>query len=176
MLSRAGERELTGAPIDLTGLAASAARRWQAGASDAGIVLEHQDHAHGATAWAAGPDLERALDALLENALRYSPSGTTVTIVSAPGRIEVRDRGPGVTEEERELVFERFHRGHAGRSGPPGDGLGLPIARELTRAWGGEVTISARGGGGAVATLSIASVPVAEGRPPSEDRDDFARV
>lgn len=176
VLSRAGERELTGAPIDLTGLAASAGRRWQAGASDAGIVLEHQDHAHGATAWAAGPDLERALDALLENALRYSPSGTTVTIVSAPGRIEVRDRGPGVTEEERELVFERFHRGHAGRSGPPGDGLGLPIARELTRAWGGEVTISARGGGGAVATLSIASVPVAEGRPPSEDRDDFAHV
>jgi signal transduction histidine kinase len=177
VLSRAGERELTGAPIDLTGLAASAARRWQAGASDAGIALEHQDHAHGAMAWAAGPDLERALDALLENALRYSPSGTTVTIVSAPGRIEVRDRGPGVTEEERELVFERFHRGRAGRSGPPGDGLGLPIARELTRAWGGAVTISARAGGGAVATLSIAGVPVADGgRPASEDRDDFARV
>ena len=177
VLSRAGERELTGAPIDLTGLAVSVARRWQASASDAGIALEHQDRAQGATAWAAGPDLERALDALLENALRYSRAGTTVTIVSAPGRIEVRDRGPGVTEEERELAFERFHRGHAGRSGPPGDGLGLPIARELTRAWGGEVTICGRAGGGAIATLSIATVPAAEGdRPASEDRDEFARV
>jgi signal transduction histidine kinase len=177
VLSRAGERELTGAPVDLTDLAASAARRWQAGAIDAGIALEHQDRAQGATVWAAAPDLERALDALLENALRYSRSGTTVTIVSAPGRIEVRDRGPGVTEDERELVFERFHRGHAGRSGPAGDGLGLPIARELTRAWGGQVTISPRAGGGAIATLSIASVPAAEGgRPASEDPADFARV
>jgi signal transduction histidine kinase len=176
VLSRAGERELTGAPINLTDLAASAARRWQAGAIDAGIALEHQDSAQGATAWAAGPDLERALDALLENALRYSPAGTTVTIVSALGRIEVRDRGLGVTEEERELVFERFHRGRAGRSGPPGDGLGLPIARELTRAWGGEVTISPRAGGGATATLSIATFPGAAGRrPASEDQADFAR-
>ena len=97
--------------------------------------------------------------------------------MSAAGRIEVRDRGPGVTEEERELVFERFHRGHAGRSGPAGDGLGLPIARELTRAWGGEVTICGRVGGGAVATLSIASVSAAErGRPASEDRTEFAGV
>lgn len=177
VLSRAGERDLTGAPVDLTELAASAARRWQAGASDAGIALEHQDRAQGATVWAAGPDLERALDALLENALRYSRAGTTVTIVSEPGRIEVRDRGSGVTEEERELVFERFHRGHAARSGPPGDGLGLPIARELTRAWGGDVTISPRAGGGAIAALSIATVPAAEGdRPASDDRTDFARV
>lgn len=74
-------------------------------------------------------------------------------------------------------MFERFHRGHAGRSGPPGDGLGLPIARELTRAWGGEVTTCGRAGGGAIATLSTASVPAAEGgRPASEDRDEFARV
>jgi signal transduction histidine kinase len=175
--SRAGERELTGAPVDLTELAASATRRWQARATDAEIALEHQDRAHGATAWAAAPDLERALDALLENALRYPPSGTTVTVASAPGRIEVRDRGPGVTEEEREIVFERFHRGHAGRAGPPGDGLGLPIARELTRAWGGDVTISRRVGGGAIATLSIASVPAAErGRSGSDDQADFARA
>ena len=74
-------------------------------------------------------------------------------------------------------MFERFHRGHAGRSGPAGDGLGLPIARELTRAWGGKVTISDRVGGGAIVTLSIASVPAAERRrPASEDRADFAGV
>jgi K+-sensing histidine kinase KdpD len=79
--------------------------------------------------------------------------------VSAPRRIEVRDRGPGVSEDERKLVLERFHRGRAGRAGPRGDGLGLPIARELTRTWGGEVTIGSRVGGGAVATLAIALPP-----------------
>ena len=177
VLGRAGERELTGAPIDLTELAAGAARRWQAGAADVGIALEHEDCANGATAWAAGPDLERALDALLENALRYSPAGTMVTIVSTPGQIEVRDQGPGVSEEERELVFERFHRGRAGRAGPPGDGLGLPIARELTRAWGGEVTIGPRAGGGAVATLMIASTRAAGSPEPANgNRNDFARA
>jgi len=111
VLGRAGERELTGAPIDLTELAAGAARRWQAGAADVGIALEHEDCANGATAWAAGPDLERALDALLENALRYSPAGTMVTIVSTPGQIEVRDQGPGVSEEERSWCSSAFTAG-----------------------------------------------------------------
>ena len=96
----------------------------------------------------ARADLERALDALLENALRYSPAGSAVTIVGAPGRIEVRDRGPGVTPDERELVFERFRRGSAGLGGPSGHGLGLPIARELAREWGGDVRIEGRDGGG----------------------------
>ena len=103
--------------------------------------------------------MERALDALLENALKYSPAGTTVTIASLPGRIEVRDRGPGVAQDEHELVFERFHRGRAGRSGPPGSGLGLAIARELARAWRGEVVIEDRDGGGAVAIVSLPEGP-----------------
>ena len=90
--------------------------------------------------WVARADAERALDVLIENALAYSPIGSTVELVSAPGRIEVRDRGLGLADEEREAVFERFHRGRAGLAGPPGSGLGLAIARELTRGWGGEVT------------------------------------
>jgi signal transduction histidine kinase len=75
--------------------------------------------------------------------------------VSAPRRIEVRDRGPGISEEEREIVFERFHRGHAGRTGAPGNGLGLSIARELTREWDGEVTLERRPGGGTTAILTL---------------------
>ncbi len=64
-----------------------------------------------------------------------------MTLASAPGRIEVRDRGPGLAAEDGESIFERFHRGSAGRAGPPGSGLGLAIARELAREWGGEVTL-----------------------------------
>ncbi len=96
--------------------------------------------------WAARADAERALDALIENALAYSPVGSTVEVVSAPGRIEVRDRGPGLADDEREAVFERFHRGRAGQAGPPGSGLGLAIARELARGWSGEVTLEERDG------------------------------
>jgi two-component system, OmpR family, sensor kinase len=155
VLSRAGERRLAGAWIDLDELAISIRDRWRANAADRGITLEHRREGQAGRAWVARLDLERALDAVLENALRYSLSGTTVTIVSAPGRIEVRDRGPGLAEDEREIVFERFHRGHAARAGPPGSGLGLAIARELAREWGGEVTIANRDGGGSVATLSL---------------------
>ena len=59
------------------------------------------------------------------------------------------DRGPGLDPGEEEAVFERFHRGRAGRAGPPGTGLGLPIARELCARWGGDVTLANREGGGA---------------------------
>ena len=52
-------------------------------------------------------------------------------------------------------MFERFHRGRAGRAGPPGTGLGLPIARELMRRWGGDVTLANREGGGTAASLSF---------------------
>ena len=60
-----------------------------------------------------------------------------MTVVAAPGGVEVLDRAPASAGEEEE-VFERFHRGRAGRAGPAGTGLGLPIARELARRWGGD--------------------------------------
>jgi signal transduction histidine kinase len=96
--------------------------------------------------------------------VHYAPADTTVTIATAPGVIEVRDRGPGIAPEERELVFERFHRGRTGRTGPSGSGLGLAIARELAREWNGEVTLEERGGGGTIARLSL---PQALTRPKS---------
>jgi signal transduction histidine kinase len=55
-------------------------------------------------------------------------------------------------------VFERFHRGRAGRAGGPGTGLGLPIARELMRRWGAAVTIATRPEGGAVASIRFGEV------------------
>ena len=69
--------------------------------------------------------------------------------------LAVRDRGAGLAPGEADEVFERFHRGSAGRQGVPGSGLGLPIARELARRWGGDVTLGARPGGGAIAELTL---------------------
>ena len=68
--------------------------------------------------------------------------------------IEVLDDGPGLAPGEEDEVFGRFHRGRAGRAGASGTGLGLPIARELMRAWGGDATLANRPEGGARATLT----------------------
>jgi signal transduction histidine kinase len=155
VLSRAGGLDGDGAELDLGELAASVTNRWRAAAGASGIELVLEANGDRMPAWAARSDLERVLDALIENALSYSPRGTTVTVSSRPGRIEVRDQGPGLAADEQDVIFERFHRGRAGRAGPPGNGLGLPIARALARGWRGEVTVQNREHGGAVATLSV---------------------
>jgi len=151
VLSRAGERDAPPERQDLAEVVRAAATRWAPVADRAGVALEVVDE-DGAGAFAPRRDVERALDAMVENAIRYAPSGTVVELAAAPGRIEVRDRGPGLEPGEEEQVWARFHRGRAGRASP-GSGLGLTIARELARAWGGEATLADRPGGGAVAVL-----------------------
>jgi signal transduction histidine kinase len=99
--------------------------------------------------------VERALDTLIENALAYSGDGSAVTIAAAPGRLCVLDRGPGFAPGEHEQVFQRFHRGSAGRGGARGSGLGLPIARALMERWGGSARVEDRDGGGAAAYLEL---------------------
>ena len=95
----------------------------EAAAAERGIALRRRDDA-GGSVWCAQADAERVLDVLLENALAYAPGGSTVTLAAAPGRIEVLDRGPGLSEDDERTIFERFHRGSAGRGGAPGSGLG----------------------------------------------------
>jgi two-component system, OmpR family, sensor kinase len=154
ILSRAGERELPAERLDLGATARRAGERWRATAAERQIAIE-TEVTEPAAGWCAGPDLERTIDVLVENALLYSPPGTTVTIAATPGRIEVRDEGPGLVTGEEEVVFERFSRGSAGRRGPSGTGLGLPIARELTRQWGGDVHLSNRTRGGLRAVIEL---------------------
>jgi two-component system, OmpR family, sensor kinase len=156
ILSRAGEHELPGERIELVDAADRAADRWRGAAQERAIGLEVGSTGEPGVVWCARPDLDRAIDALLENALRYSPAGSKVKIEVGADRIEVLDRGPGLEPGEEEAVFDRFRRGSAGRRGPSGTGLGLPIARELTRQWEGEVSLAAREGGGIRAAISFA--------------------
>jgi signal transduction histidine kinase len=160
ILSRAGEHELPGERIDLGETVKRAAERWRDAAADRGIAIELALGGQGVEGWCAAPDLERSLDSLVENALTYSPGGTTVTLEAAPGHIAVLDEGPGLAPGEEEAVFERFSRGSAGRRGAKGTGLGLAIARELTRQWGGDVRLRNRDGGGLAATIELAPAEV----------------
>ena len=159
VLSRAGERDRPADAVDLLAVAEAAAERVRpmATAQDVALAVVADGDELGAVC--PRVDLDRALDALVENALDYGRRGGVVEIAAARGRIEVRDRGPGPAPGEGEAMFERFRRGRAAsadRTG--GTGLGLPIARELARAWGGDATLAARPGGGALATLTIPSV------------------
>ncbi len=101
----------------------------------------------------ADPDLAAlAIRQLVDNALKYSPPGSPITVRARPQGetvvISVADRGPGIPETEQSRIFERFYRGLQGGGTIPGTGMGLPIAREIVKAHGGRIWIEERSGGG----------------------------
>jgi two-component system sensor histidine kinase MprB len=93
--------------------------------------------------------IERAITNLVDNALKFDPDPTHVIEVHVrSGRVEVRDRGPGIDAADRAHVFDRFYRSDAARQ-QPGSGLGLSIVREVAVREGGSVFAEGRAGGGA---------------------------
>jgi two-component system sensor histidine kinase KdpD len=108
---------------------------------------------------------EQALLNVLDNALRYSPAGSPISIdtrqVDGKVQIRVADAGVGVAEPDRELVFEKFRRGSNAPRSDGGVGLGLTICRAILRAHGGEITMAGAASGGALVTLSLPTSKVA---------------
>lgn len=155
VLSRVSEQP-AGEPalVRLADAADRAVQRWRAAAEERSVSLVRRADTRPGAVLCQPADVDRALDSVVENAVQYSREGGEVTVAVSGGVIEVLDRGPGLEPGEEEAVFERFHRGRAGRSGPPGTGLGLAIARELTRRWGGDVKLTRRDGGGVRAALT----------------------
>ncbi|MFL5827995.1 MAG: ATP-binding protein [Thermoleophilaceae bacterium] len=155
VLSRAGEHDAPAEDLELSLAADRALKRWQGLAAERDVSLHRGRDSEPAHAHCARADLDRALDVIVENALKYSPEGSDVELRVESGEIAVLDRGAGLGPGEEEAVFERFHRGRAGRDGVPGTGLGLTIARELARRWGGDATLSRRSGGGTRASIAF---------------------
>jgi two-component system sensor histidine kinase TctE len=139
----AAERPFSAASVDLSQLLQESVAEWVTRADAKRIDLGFE---LGAAPVSGEPLLLRELaENLVENALRYAPAGSDVTLRT--GRrgdiafLEVEDNGPGIPESERARVFERFHR----VKGTPGEGsgLGLAIVREIAHRHGATAAIGA---------------------------------
>ncbi|MEV0021470.1 ATP-binding protein [Streptomyces atroolivaceus] len=123
--------------------------------------------------WGNRSQLAAALGNLVENAVNYSPARTRVGIaarrMTAPGgdliEIAVTDQGIGISEKDRERVFERFYRVDPARSrATGGTGLGLAIVKHVAASHGGEVTVWSSEGQGSTFTLRLPESGVVRGR------------
>ena len=142
-------------PVDLGVLATDTVDRFRivAEARQLGLVLnvEPGDHAVAVPAdW-----LDRLLGVLLDNACKYAPAGTDVIVSvgtdSGRVRLTVDDAGPGIPEDQRARIFDRFHRATESAGG---SGLGLAIADAIVQATGGRWRVAASPAGGA--SMSVA--------------------
>ncbi len=96
--------------------------------------------------------LERAIDNVLDNAIKWSPAGGAVDVRVGDGTLTVRDHGPGIEEADLPHVFDRFYRSASARA-LPGSGLGLAIVKQTVDDHGGSVTVANADGGGALLRL-----------------------
>jgi signal transduction histidine kinase len=128
--------------------------------------------------WGDEDGIQGILSNLLENALRYSPSGTEITLAAERGPqevlISVTDQGPGLSAEDRERLFEPFYRGERKKEEVQGQGLGLPIARSVVQELGGELWYEERAEGGIRFCFTLPSVsdPVGDEDEGEEGRGD----
>jgi signal transduction histidine kinase/putative methionine-R-sulfoxide reductase with GAF domain len=115
--------------------------------------------------WALDPvRVSNAVEALLDNAIKFSPNEATVHIelraTDFEARLTVRDEGPGISDEDRRFVFDDFYRGrNAKESHADGSGLGLSIVAQTMRLHGGEASVENHPNGGAVFTLIFPKTP-----------------
>jgi two-component system, OmpR family, sensor histidine kinase KdpD len=103
--------------------------------------------------------IDQALTNVIENAARFTPPGRRITVAAARWRdgvqVRIADRGPGISREERERVFEPFVRGE----GSAGTGLGLAISRAIVEAHGGTIRVGDEPGGGTAVVIELPGGP-----------------
>jgi two-component system sensor histidine kinase TctE len=137
-------RPLQVEPLDLNELARATTAHWVPRALSTGIDLGFEPSSRALRVLGDRLLLEELLGNLIDNAVRYTPGGGEATVrVSETGKnpvLSVEDTGPGIPEDERMLVLERFHRGRNAQQSP-GSGLGLSIVREIAQTHGASILI-----------------------------------
>jgi signal transduction histidine kinase len=140
----AGSRRSAFAPLDLGQLLADVAELYGAVAEEKGITLEVALPAQ-FPGYGDRELIQQAIANLVDNAVKFSPPGSTVRITGSvtPGGVEIAviDQGPGIPEGDRERAAERFFRGESARS-TPGAGLGLALVQAVAQLHGGTLTLA----------------------------------
>jgi signal transduction histidine kinase len=147
-------RFLTRAPVPVRELVEECAKRWTAAAPREWRVRVLAE----GTVPADRERLAMALDALIENAVKYTDEGDPITVTGRSEgtwlALEVTDGGIGILRDQIDHVFERFSRGTP-EGGGGGTGLGLPIVRAIAQAHGGSVDVTSEPGRGSTFTIRV---------------------
>jgi two-component system sensor histidine kinase BaeS len=164
-LAEAGDLPLRLEPTPLEDLAASTQRAFGARADLASVALR-ADVPPGLAVLADRDRLAQVLAALVDNAIRHTPPGGTVSVTAAPAgarvRITVNDTGAGIGAADIDHVFDRFWQADESRDRASGtSGLGLAIVRALTVAQGGIVGVESRARAGARFWVELPAAPSA---------------
>jgi signal transduction histidine kinase/HAMP domain-containing protein len=158
-----GAVRLEAGDIDITTLTRAVIAEFRPGAEGRGVSIEVAAPAELAAA-CDERRVSQVLRALLDNAVKFSPVGGTVTVgLTAETRgdgdgedvvVTIADEGPGILPDELDRVFERFFRGNGG-SHESGTGLGLSIARDMVELMGGTLTVRSDRGAGSAFTVRM---------------------
>jgi two-component system sensor histidine kinase MprB len=138
--------------LDWAARCRNTARRLEPRFRAAGLTLRWEGDDREDWIFADGRRMEQVVENLLVNALRYVPTGGTVSLRVAQGRLTVRDDGPGIAADALPHLFDRFYRARAARD-DGGSGLGLAIVKEIVEQHGGRVW--AEPGGGATFVVAM---------------------
>jgi signal transduction histidine kinase len=157
-LSEAGALELQKELTDISALARDVTRTFAADAGSRDVTVTVHGSASASAVSVDPVRIREVLTNLLANALRHTPARGSVDVSVAASStggvvVDVSDTGSGMTAEEIERAFDRFHKGSESR----GSGLGLTIARSFVVAHGGEIRASSEPGRGTTMTFTLPS-------------------
>lgn len=156
--TESGVGKLSREEIDLAGLVREACELFEPTAEDKGVTLSY-DVPNKSRLVGDNRMIQRMLSNLLDNAIKYTPSGGTVSVSLSENDardvvITFKDTGIGISPSDLPRIFERFYRCDQSRS-QPGIGLGLSLARAIARAHGGDIEVTSHLNQGSNFTITL---------------------
>jgi len=160
-------RSASPAPCDVSEIAGNVAEELKPLCDHHGVILEAPEPV---LVRGSSDELHRVILNLVDNAIRYTPPSTTITVTSRldgdMAELRVEDDGPGIPKELWPTIFDRFvrHAGPGDRAKGKGSGLGLSIVRVIARSHGGTATVGDSPQGGASFVIRIPAIKTAENK------------
>jgi signal transduction histidine kinase len=155
VVARAESAQSRPEPVDVVAVAVERRHAWQPVAEERGVDIVVDASDHDAVASVTPGQLEQVLDNLLDNSLEAMTAGGRIEVAVHRVRdrvvVEVRDDGPGMSEEQQQAAFHRFVSGRGGS----GSGLGLAVVHRLVTADGGTVRLDSAEGVGTTVTVDL---------------------